>query len=141
MTAPLSRSTLRKPPVGSSKARAAKIEHSPLLDQTHINQICAVIGRPRFDGLLELLVKELAERPARIRRAVLAGDVSRARHESHSFKGATTSVGAMALGEAAAAIERAPDLAAMTVALAVLDAEAMRTRHAIANMLPGSRMI
>ena len=89
-----------------------------------------MIGRPRFDDLLNLLAKELAERPATIRRAVLAGDVTRARHESHSFKGATTCVGAMALGAAAAAIEHAPDLAAMAAALAApRRRQATRTRH------------
>jgi HPt (histidine-containing phosphotransfer) domain-containing protein len=114
---------------------------APLLDQAHIDQICAVIGSSRFDGLLRLLATELAERPARIRRAVADGDTSRARHESHSFKGATTSVGAMALGEAAAAIEHAPDLTAMAAALGTLDAAAARTRHAIATMLPDRKTI
>ena len=116
----------------------AKTAHAPLLDQTHINQLCVAIGSARFDGLLDLLEKELAERPATIRRAVLAGDFTLARHESHSFKGATTSVGAMALGKAAATIEHAPDLSAMAAALGILDHQALLTRRAIANMEPRS---
>lgn len=108
----------------------------PLLDQVHINQLCIAIGSERFDGLLDLLAKELVERPATIRRAIAAGDFTSARHESHSLKGATTSVGAMALGAAAAAIEHAPDLSAMAAAIGVLDQQAARTRRAIANMVP-----
>jgi HPt (histidine-containing phosphotransfer) domain-containing protein len=112
---------------------------TPLLDQPHIDQICAAIGSSRFDGLLRLLAKELVDRPAQIRRAVLAGDVSRARHESHSFKGAATSVGAMALGVSAAAIEQASDLQAMAAALPALDRQAARTRAAITALLPTHR--
>lgn len=117
---------------------SAKTADAPLLDQTHINQLSVAIGSARFDGLLDLLQKELVERPATIRRAVQAGDFTLARHESHSLKGATTSVGAMALGKAAATIEHAPDLQAMTAALGILDHQALLTRRAIANMLPGS---
>ena len=115
--------------------RTTAEDNLPLLDAAHINQLCAVLGSSRVENLLALLSRELADRPAMIRRAVLAGDLSRARHESHSFKGATTSVGAMALGQVAAAIERAPDLKAMAAALPALDRQAARTRHAIAAML------
>lgn len=116
----------------------AKTVPAPLLDQTHINQICVAIGSARFDGLLDLLEKELVERQATIRRAVQAGDFKLARHESHSLKGATTSVGAMALGEAAATIEHAPDLSAMAAALGILDRQTLLTRRAIAKMSAGS---
>ena len=98
--------------------------------------MCVAIGSARFDGLLDLLAKELVERPATIRRAIAAGDFNSARQESHSLKGATTSVGAMALGAAAAAIEHAPDLSAMVEAIGILDEQAARTRRAIANMVP-----
>lgn len=116
----------------------AKTAHAPLLDWTHINQLCVTIGSARFDGLLDLLEKELVERPATIRRAVLEGDLTLARHESHSLKGATTSVGAMALGKVAATIEHAPDLSAMAAELGILDNQAILTRRAIAKMLPRS---
>ena len=106
----------------------------PLLDKAHINQLCVVLGLTRVEALFELLSRELADRPAVIRKAVLAGDLNRARHESHSFKGATTSVGAMALGRAAAFIEQAPDLSAMAAALPELDRQAVRTRRAVANL-------
>ena len=109
-----------------------------LLDKTHINQLCAAIGPARFDQLVTLLAKELVDRPTIIRRAVLAGDFARARSESHSLKGATMSVGAMALGQAAAALELAPDVAAMNLALADLDRQVARTRQAIATLLPPS---
>ena len=119
----------------TSGIAAAGASNVPVLDRAHIHQICAAIGRLRFDGLLKLLANELVDRPATIRQAVLAGDVSRARHESHSLKGATTSFGAMALGNAAAAIEHASDLAAMAARLGILDDQAARTRLAIATML------
>ena len=120
----------------AAAAPSAAEDAIPLLDATHINQLCAVLGPTRLDGLFDLLVKELADRPALIRRAVLAGDVTRARHESHSFKGATLSVGAVALGSAAARIEHAADLTAMIAALPALDRQAARTRVAIATLLP-----
>ena len=107
MTVPLPQSVIRGPNLAAGSARPVD---PPLLDQTHNNQLCVAIGSARFDGLLDLLAKELIERPATIRRAVLDGDVTLARHESHSLKGATTSIGAMALGAAAAAIEQASDL-------------------------------
>lgn len=108
----------------------------PLLDKVHINQLCGLLGPTRVEALLNLLSKELSDRPALIRRAVLAGDVSRARHESHSFKGATTSVGAMALGKVASMIEHAPNLQAMAAALPALDRQAALTRLAISSFLP-----
>lgn len=108
----------------------------PLLDKVHINQLCSLLGPTRVESLLHLLSKELSDRPALIRRAVLAGDVSRARHESHSFKGATTSVGAMALGKVASTIEHAPNLQAMAAALPALDRQAALTRLAISSFLP-----
>ena len=107
-----------------------------LLDKAHIDHLCAAIGPARFDGLIALLTNELVERPATIRRAVQTGDCARARSESHSLRGATMSVGAMALGQAAATLELAPDLAAMTSALANLDRQVARTRKAIATLLP-----
>jgi HPt (histidine-containing phosphotransfer) domain-containing protein len=125
----------RKTPL-AAVASPAVGDDVPLLDQTHINQLCAVLGPTRLDGLFDLLVKELADRPALIRSAVLAGDVNRARHESHSFKGATLSVGAIALGSAAARIEHAADLAAMIAALPALDRQAARTRVAIRILHP-----
>ena len=135
MTVPLPQSVIRGPNLAAGSARPVD---PPLLDQTHNNQLCVAIGSARFDGLLDLLAKELIERPATIRRAVLDGDVTLARHESHSLKGATTSIGAMALGAAAAAIEQASDLPAMTAALGILDQQAARTRRAIATLLPAS---
>lgn len=108
----------------------------PLLDKVHINQLCSLLGPTRVESLLHLLSKELSDRPALIRRAVLAGDVSRARHESHSFKGATTSVGAMALGKVASVIEHAANLEAMAAALPALDRQAALTRLAISSFLP-----
>ena len=111
----------------------------PLLDRAHINQLRGAIGSGRFDGLLGLLANELIERPATIRRHVLAGDIAGARSESHSLKGASTSVGAMALGQAAAAIELGRDLKTMRRALDFLDLQAARTRGAIESWLPRRR--
>ena len=122
----------------SRTERAAGHGHFPLLDKAHINQLCAVLGSERLEGLLRLLSTELTNRPVLIRGAVLAGDLSRARHESHSFKGATTSVGAMALGQAAEAIEHAEDLRAMTAALPALDRQVARTLGALAALLPST---
>ena len=144
MTKPIDRHALatRLAAIGNGTAAAADASppdataEVPLFDYIHINQISVAIGATRFEGLLALLAKELVERPAIIRRAVLAGDIARARNEAHSLKGATMSVGAMALGQAAAIIELAPDLAAMIAALAILDRQAERTRKAIATLLP-----
>ena len=63
----------------------AKTARAPLLDWTHINHLRVTIGSARFDGLLDLLEKELVERPATIRQAVLEGDLTLALHESHSL--------------------------------------------------------
>jgi HPt (histidine-containing phosphotransfer) domain-containing protein len=140
MTIPVRLSIIRKRPRAATKGGVVskRAPLAPLLDQIHINQLCVAIGSVRFGFLLDLLATELVERPATIRRAILAGDFARARHESHSLKGATTSVGAMALGKAAATIEHAPDLLAMAAAIDILDQQAARTRRAIANMLPTS---
>lgn len=110
----------------------------PLLDTTNINQLCAAIGSTSFDGLLDLLQVEMAERPAAIRIAVIAGDDALARQEAHSLKGACISIGAMALGQAAAMIELAPDLQAMNAALETLDRQTMRTRQAVEALIPRS---
>lgn len=110
----------------------------PLIDTTNINQLCAAIGSTNFDGLLDLLEVELAERPATIRVAVVARDTARARREARRLKGAATSIGAMALGQAAAMIELAPDLTAMTTALPTLDRQVMRTRQAVEALIPRS---
>ncbi|MEO7635049.1 MAG: Hpt domain-containing protein, partial [Sphingomicrobium sp.] len=56
--------------------------------------------------------------------------------EAHSLKGAATSVGAMALGQAAALIELAPDLPAMAAALPTLDRQVTRTRQAVEALVP-----
>ena len=136
MAIPIALSSNRLSSGSPRVAAAARIANAPLLDQIHINQLCVAIGTERFDVLLDLLATELIERPATIRRAILAGDFTLARHESHSLNGATTSVGAMALGAAAATIEHAPDLPAMAAAIGILDQQAARTRRAIANMLP-----
>jgi two-component system, OmpR family, sensor histidine kinase TorS len=120
----------------AGKSNPADDDKPPILDKARINQLCAVLGTTRVEGLLDLLSSELTSRPALIRSAVLAGDFSRARHESHSFKGATTSVGAMALGKAAAAIEHAPDLQAMAAALPALERQTVQTLHAITALLP-----
>ena len=144
MTKPIDRHALatRLAAIGNGTTAAADASppdaaaEVPLFDRVHINQISVAIGATRFEGLLALLAKELVERPAIIRRAVLAGDIARARNEAHSLKGATMSVGAMALGQAAAIIELAPDLAAMIAALAILDRQAEQTRKAIATLLP-----
>ena len=111
-------------------------DDNSLLDRAHIDQLCAVLGSKRVAALFVLLSKELESRPMVIRNAVAAGDVSRARYESHSFKGATTSVGAVALGKVAGAIERAPDLQAMAAWLPALDRQAARTRRAFAGFHP-----
>jgi len=136
MVNPLPQSVARSP--CGAKASGERPADAPLLDQAHINQLCVAIGSARFDGLLDLLAKELVERPATIRRAILDGDFTRARHESHSFKGATTSVGAMALGAAAATIEHAPDLPAMAAALGILDQQAAWTCRAISTLRPAT---
>ncbi|MGH6659587.1 MAG: Hpt domain-containing protein, partial [Sphingomicrobium sp.] len=86
---------------------------------------------------LELLTVELDERPAEIRRAIVAGDLEAARRQAHSLKGATTSIGALALGQAAADLERAPDLESMAAMLKVLDRQTARTRRAVEALLPG----
>lgn len=138
MTNPIALPVKQMPARASAKNRVVAMAVVPLLDQIHINQLCVAIGSARFNVLLNLLASELVERPATIRRAILAGDFKLARHESHSLKGATTSVGAMAMGKAAATIEHAPDLSAMAAAIGILDQQAARTRRAIANMLPTS---
>ncbi len=145
MTVPVATAFVRKSLPESATDGAAVMALVPLLDKVHINQLCAAIGSERFDVLLDLLAAELAVRPVTIRRAIVAGDFTLARHESHSLKGATTSVGAMALGQAAATIEHAPDLPAMVAAIGILDRQAARTRRAIAKMLstglPGHRPV
>ena len=107
-----------------------------IIDATKFNQLCDVIGPTSFDRLLDLLQVEMAERPAAIRLAILAGKQALARQEAHSLKGASISVGAVALGRAAAVIESAGDLATMSAALPALDRQTMLTRQAIEALIP-----
>ncbi|MEO7634433.1 MAG: ATP-binding protein, partial [Sphingomicrobium sp.] len=90
-------SAIAGPAAPIEEALPLETSDAPLLDTTNINLLCAAIGPTNFDGLLDLLEVELAERPAMIRSAIAVSDTLRARTEAHSLKGAASSVGAMAL--------------------------------------------
>ena len=132
------RSVIGGPAEATDEILPLDTNDAPLLDTTNVKQLCAAIGSTNFDGLLGLLKVELAERPALIRLAIAARDPVRARKEAHSLKGAAISVGAMAIGQAAATVELAPDLPAMISAMPTLDRQAARTREAVEKMIPRS---
>jgi len=81
------------------------------LEERRIVELRSVLGTVRFEALLTLLVSECRQRPARLRAACRRGDLTALHAEAHNIKGAASSIGAAALGQAASRIEQAPDLA------------------------------
>ena len=77
-----------------------------VFDDDHLGQLRAALGPKRLRSLLDLLRKEVIERPALIRGHLAAGRLCPATDEAHSLKGAALSIGAGPLSKAAAAIEQ-----------------------------------
>lgn len=89
-------------------------------DQAHLAQLRAALGPTRLAGLLELFAAELERKPDLITQLITDRQFSAVAAEAHSLKGAALSVGAGALAEAAAELERAaPSHRMATVRLAL----------------------
>lgn len=78
----------------------------PLLDRKWLAELQDVLGPGRIAQLLALFADELADRPGAIRLAIGRSDFPAATAQAHSFKGAARSIGARAVGEAAARLEQ-----------------------------------
>lgn len=76
-------------------------------DAAQIADLRKVLSNDQLRALLVMLSKELKSRPPAIRAALAKGDLERARCEAHSLKGAAMNVGAVLVGNAALAVERA----------------------------------
>ncbi len=117
-----------------SRNEAPRNAQAKLFDLDRYHELQAVLGPDQVAVLLQMLVGELDQRPARIRQLLLSGDLEGARAEAHSLKGAAGNVGATALGQIAALLESEADLNAMSDRLASLDQHARRTVKAIAAL-------
>ncbi|GAA4008981.1 hypothetical protein GCM10022280_02230 [Sphingomonas swuensis] len=79
----------------------------PPLDGTTLDELRALLGPARLDGLLALLSAELEERPRAIRDALADRALDRAGAEAHSLKGAAANLGACVVAAAAEELEEA----------------------------------
>jgi CheY-like chemotaxis protein len=100
-------------------------------------------NRKRYETLLQRFAHQQAGAVENIRKALASGDVATAERGAHSLKGASATLGAMDLSDAAAKAETAlktgqgvdPALAALTASLA---ATAAAIRAALPQDLPGN---
>lgn len=119
------------------------LPHGILLDRSILDEVEALLGPAKLRTLVDLLDDELDRRPRAIRAALADGEARRAASEAHSLKGAAGNLGAVAVRDAAAAIEEVSSHSAeadgpvqgLAVALADLDRAAAETRRALA-LLP-----
>lgn len=102
---------------------------SPALVDGRIADLTAAVGPGIVAQMLDMLVDEARTRPAAIR-ALAPADPVRARAEAHGLKGAASSIGAIPLAEAAAAVEDAYD-DALLPAIEALEAAAAMTLAAL----------
>ena len=105
-----------------------------LFDVRRYEELRAVLGDAQVVSLLDVLERELARQPDRIRAMIESGDYAGARAEAHSLHGAATNLGAIALGRIAEAIERSPDAQPIADQLDSLDDQARQTIRAIASL-------
>lgn len=96
-----------------ARVRAARIRRhrrppaaiGPLFDQHQFDDVRSGIGCKAMAELLALFARELAARPVAIRAGLANNDFAGAAYQAHNLKGASLSIGARAVGEAAGALE------------------------------------
>ena len=108
-------------------------ESSKIFDADRLDEIRQALGEERCGQLLSLLANECRERPDSLHANAEAGDHDRLRAEAHALKGAALNIGAIALGEAAAAVEHSDPSDAIEAMLIRLDGAAEQTLKAIRN--------
>jgi HPt (histidine-containing phosphotransfer) domain-containing protein len=77
------------------------------VDRTHLDQLAARFGAPFVARLIDLFLAQGRERVAAAEQAAAAGDAAGVAAAAHALKSSAGNVGAAALGERAAEIERA----------------------------------
>lgn len=106
-----------------------------LFDAARIDELRAVLGEHRLEGLIGLLMTECRERPPRLRAEQCRGDLAALRAEAHSLFGAAASIGARALGEVAMKLETVGDVASAAPLIDAIDQAARDTLGAAQQML------
>jgi hypothetical protein len=100
---------------------------APLLEPARVEELLAMLGERRVDGLLGLLAAECRERPRRIEFCHARSDLAGLHAEARSLSRAAADVGAVALGDAASSLECLSDLAVAEPLIGALDAAARAT--------------
>jgi CheY-like chemotaxis protein len=134
MTNPVSVDALQKrfALIGQPAAPAIEgLSPETAIDIERIAELRAVLGEHKVATLLDLLSKELRERPEALRRAFDSGDVPSVQEQAHSLKGAVASFGAGRLARAAKAVEVAIPGAELEFAMATLQGEIVHVRAAV----------
>lgn len=110
----------------------------PMLEPARLDELVGLLGRPRFNDLLDLLIDDCRDRPDRIRDCQARGDLAGLRAEAARLSRAAATIGAAPLGDAAAALVGARDAA---LALPLVDAldEAAHATLCVARHLCGAR--
>jgi HPt (histidine-containing phosphotransfer) domain-containing protein len=108
---------------------------APLLDAAVLDNLIEHIGAEAARSVIELFLVECRELAAKI--AAPGADADAVRRAAHSLKSSAGQLGAMALAEAAAAVEEAagPAPGALSDLVAVLADCAVRTTAALAKRL------
>lgn len=76
-----------------------------LLDHSTLNELREALGE-ELDGIVQLYVDGLVEQARALQGLLAAQDLATLRRQAHSLKGSSVSMGAQALGQAAAQIEK-----------------------------------
>jgi CheY-like chemotaxis protein len=122
-------------PVAPRPTATAAATAPVVLEPQRIGELRDALGRFRLEGLLDLLISECRQRPARLRAGLARREINAIRAEAHSIKGAAISIGAAALGEAAEQLEAAASLSAATPLIAALEVVADATLIAAQALL------
>jgi HPt (histidine-containing phosphotransfer) domain-containing protein len=106
-----------------------------VFERARIEELRAVLGEARLEGLIDLLMAECRERPPRLRTEHYRGDLAALRAQAHSLFAAAASIGANALREAALHLEAVGTLDSAAPLIEALDQAARDTLGAAQQML------
>src|SRR5436309_3345125 len=98
------------PPLSSDAIAAALVHPRPSLDPerlTYLIEICAGSGSPTtVDALIDAFVEDGRVRLMEMETSLRAGDLGSLAHLAHELKGSSSTIGAVALADAAARLQR-----------------------------------